>query len=47
MSPKPDYTSLPPEVALRDTVAEHDTRPVPDPDGGIDPDTAFLMRNAG
>lgn len=44
---KPDYTTLPPVVQLADTVAEVDTRPVPDPDGGINPDTAFLIRNAG
>lgn len=47
MNPKPDYTTLPPQVALEDTVAEVDVRPVPDPDGGIDPDTAFVIRNAG
>ena len=44
---KPDYTSLPPQVQLKDTVAEVETRPVPDPEGGIDPETAFLIRNAG
>lgn len=47
MNPRPDYTTLPPQVALDEVVAEVDIRPVPDPDGGIDPDTGFLMRNAG
>lgn len=44
---KPDYTKLPAAVPLEDTVAEVETRPVPDPEGGIDPETAFLIRNAG
>lgn len=44
---KPDYTKLPDPVELKDTVAEVDARLVPDPDGGINPETAFLMRNAG
>ena len=41
---KPDYTRLPEPVRLEDTVAEHETRPVPDPDGGKDPDQLFLLR---
>jgi len=43
----PDYTKLPPTVVLADTVAEVETKPVPDPDGGINPETGFLLRNAG
>ncbi|MET3963732.1 hypothetical protein ABIE44_003666 [Marmoricola sp. OAE513] len=46
-SPAPDYTSLPPSVRLEDTVAEHDVRPVPDPEGGTNPETMFVIRNAG
>jgi hypothetical protein len=42
-----DYRHLPAPIRLEDTVAEVDTRPVPDPDGGIDPETAFVLRNAG
>jgi hypothetical protein len=44
---KPDYRHLPDPVKLEDTVAEHDVRPVPDPEGGINPEQAFLLRNAG
>lgn len=44
---RPDYTKLPEQVQLEDTVAEVETRPVPDPEGGINPETAFLIRNAG
>lgn len=40
----PDYRHLPEPVRLEDTVAEQDTRPVPDPDGGLDPDQIFLLR---
>ncbi|MCX6396157.1 MAG: hypothetical protein NTV23_06700 [Propionibacteriales bacterium] len=43
----PDYTRLPAPVRLEDTVAEVETRPVPDPEGGTNPETAFLIRNAG
>ena len=39
-----DYTHLPEPVRLEDTVAEVDTRPVPDPDGGIDPENLFAVR---
>ena len=44
---KPDYRHLPEQVRLEDTIAEMDTRPVPDPDGGTDPETLFVIRNAG
>jgi hypothetical protein len=43
----PDYTRLPEPVRLEDTVAELDTRPVPDPEGGIDPNSLFVLRYAG
>lgn len=37
---------LPEAVALEDTVAEHDARPVADPQGGRDPERDFLLRHA-
>ena len=40
----PDYRHLPDPVRLEDTIAEQDTRPVPDPDGGKDPEQIFLLR---
>ncbi|WP_183407701.1 hypothetical protein [Nocardioides marmoriginsengisoli] len=46
-SASPDYRTLPAPVALEDTIAEVDTRPVPDPDGGTNPETTFVLRNAG
>jgi len=42
-----DYQHLPAAIRLDDTVAEVDTRPVPDPDNGIDPNSLFLLRHAG
>lgn len=39
-----DYQHLPEPVRLEDTIAEVDTRPVPDPDGGINPETIFAVR---
>jgi hypothetical protein len=41
-----DYHHLPQAIRLEDTIAEVDTRPVPDPDGGVDPETIFLLRFA-
>lgn len=41
---KPDYRHLPVPVKLEDTIAEIDTRPVPDPDGGKDPEQIFMLR---
>ena len=40
------FGALPGTVALEDTVAEHDARPVADPDGGRDPERDFLLRHA-
>jgi hypothetical protein len=42
-----DYQRLPDAIRLEDTIAEVDTRPVPDPDGGLNPETIFVLRNAG
>jgi len=39
-----DYRQLPEPIRLEETVAEVDTRPVPDPDGGIDPESLFAVR---
>jgi hypothetical protein len=39
-----DYRHLPEPIRLEDTVAELDVRPVPDPDGGIDPESLFAVR---
>ncbi len=50
MTPKtahPTYGHLPEPVRLEDTIAEVEVRPVPDPDGGINPEIAFVLRNAG
>ena len=41
------YATLPEPVRLEDTIAEVEVRPVPDPEGGTDPQTAFVIRNAG
>lgn len=40
------FGALPEGVALEDTVAEHDARPVADPQGGRDPERDFLLRHA-
>ncbi len=48
--PKPDpdrFKKLPEHVELEDTVAEHPASDPPDPDGNIDPEKAFFLRNAG
>jgi hypothetical protein len=42
-----DYRHLPEPVRLEDTVASVDARPVPDPDGGVDAQTLFMLRYAG
>ena len=50
MTPDPAdnrYAVLPEPVRLEDTIAEVEVRPVPDPEGGTDPQTAFVIRNAG
>jgi hypothetical protein len=43
---KPDYRHLPEPIRLEDTRAELDTRDVPDPDGGRDPERDFFLRYA-
>ena len=41
------FKHLPERIRLEDTVETHDTRLVPDPDGGRDPEVDFMLRNAG
>jgi len=43
----PKYGRLPEAIKLEDTIVEVEVRPVPDPEGGINPETAFVIRNAG
>ena len=38
------FRELPKPIRLEDTIAELDTRPVPDPDGGRNPNTDFVIR---
>ena len=45
--PTARYRVLPEPVRLDETVIVVETQPVPDPTGGRDPDTDFLLRNAG
>ncbi|NYG05906.1 hypothetical protein BJ986_000393 [Phycicoccus badiiscoriae] len=49
-SPKhelPDFTHLPERVAPQDMRTTLDLDPGPDPRGGRDTDTEFMLRNAG
>ncbi len=41
-----DWTHLPPPIRLEETVATHDVEPVPDPTGGKDTETEFVLRHA-
>ena len=43
----PDFTHLPEPVRLADTVTSQEVEPAPDPQGGRDTETEFLLRNAG
>ena len=43
MTPE-DYRHLPEPIRLEDTVAEVDMRPVPDPEGGLNPESLFAVR---
>ena len=43
--PDPDrFKHLPAPVRLQDTVTSQETNPVPDPEGGRDTDTDFMLR---
>lgn len=43
--PVAEFRHLPEPVAPQDLVATVDTRPVPDPDGGRDPDHEWMLRH--
>ncbi len=43
----PDFTTLPARVAPEDLRTTQDVDPAPDPHGGRDTETEFLLRNAG
>ncbi len=38
------FRKLPRLIRLEDTVTSQDVEPVPDPEGGMDTDRAFLIR---
>jgi len=38
------FRILPPRTRVEDTITSQDVEPVPDPEGGIDTDRAFLIR---
>jgi hypothetical protein len=40
------YRRLPEPIRVEDTVAIHDADPPPDPTGGRDPETDFMLRYA-
>lgn len=42
-----DYTHLPESVRLEDTLAEVDTRPVPDPDAGLNRSLEDALKDGG
>jgi hypothetical protein len=43
----PDFTQLPEPVRIADTVTTQEVDPAPDPQGGRDTETEFVLRNAG
>ena len=43
----PDFSHLPERVAPEDMTTTQDIDPGPDPRGGRDTDTEFMLRNAG
>ncbi|EFQ82127.1 hypothetical protein HMPREF0063_12651 [Aeromicrobium marinum DSM 15272] len=47
MTDRERFRALPPPVRLEDTVTSQDTEPVPDPDGGLDPEQRHFLRFAG
>lgn len=40
------YRRLPKSTKLSGTVASHEADPAPDPNGGRDPETDFMLRHA-
>ena len=43
----PDFSTLPARVAHKDLRTTHDVDPGPDPQGGRDTETEFLLRHGG
>jgi hypothetical protein len=43
----PDFSHLPERVRPEDLVTTQDVDPAPDPRGGRDTETEFMLRNAG
>ena len=43
----PDFTHLPEPVRIADTATTQEVDPAPDPQGGRDTETEFVLRNAG
>jgi hypothetical protein len=41
------FRKLPDPIMLEDTISVFDPGPVPDPDGGKDPELLFVLRYAG
>ena len=39
------FKTLPEHVAIEDTVEEHPAAEPPDPNGGLDPEQQFFLRN--
>lgn len=44
---QPDFTTLPARIAPEEMTTTQDVDPGPDPRGGRDTDTEFMLRNAG
>ena len=44
---KPDFTRFPDRVAPEDMTTTQEMEPRPDPRGGRDTETEFMLRNAG
>ena len=45
--PLPDFSELPERVRPEDMVTTQEVEPAPDPQGGRDTETEFVLRNAG
>lgn len=45
VDPAADFRHLPEPIALADTVPGQDVGPVPDPDGGRDPNHEWMLRH--
>lgn len=45
--PHPDYSVMPEHIPLEDTITSQPAEPPPDPYGGRDTETEFMIRHAG